>query len=49
MREHEERALVRYGRGQAANDTAVVVTRSTEHLAPLTVETVEPWEPATWR
>jgi predicted nucleic acid-binding protein len=28
---------------------AVVATRNTQRFAPLAVETVNPWEPATWR
>ena len=28
---------------------AVVATRNTEHFAPLDIETVDPWDPATWR
>jgi toxin FitB len=28
---------------------AVIATRNTRHFAPLTIETVNPWEPATWR
>jgi predicted nucleic acid-binding protein len=28
---------------------AVVATRNVKHFAPLEVETVNPWDPATWR